>query len=294
MWAGLRDPEPDEVTRLGTLLGVHELAIEDAVKGAQRPKIERYGDWLVLVMRSARYDEASERLDTGDVHLMVRADAVVMVQRGLPDPLADVCSRLASDATSGSQPIGLLYTVLDAVVDGYGACLVGLDDDVNEVELAVFADHRVTGESGRIVARLYFLQRETLQLHRAVRPLLSVFPELRADGFVARATDWSAYLRDVADHLARQADELQSLREVLNAALGANATQVSLRQNEDMRKISAWAGMAAVPTLIAGIYGMNFEKLPELHWDLGYPMAIGIMAAAVLLIYRRFKRSGWL
>ncbi|HEU5082030.1 MAG TPA: magnesium and cobalt transport protein CorA, partial [Acidimicrobiales bacterium] len=294
VWAGLHDPGPDEIAHVAEVFDLHPLAVEDAIKARQRPKVERYGPWLFVVLKTGRYLDEPEEVEFGEIQLFVGPDAVVVLRRGEPVPLGTVRRRLEADPDRlASGPVAVLHGVLDEVVDAYQLCLSGLDDDVNEVELEVFSEH-TRGQGSRLVERMYFLQRELLELHRALQPLGDGMAVLRTDPTVTGADDWPSYFRDVTDHLRRQQDQLAGLRDLLNAALAANATQVSLRQNEDMRRISAWVAIVAVPTMIAGIYGMNFEHMPELEWVAGYPLSLAVMVAISGTLYRLFRRSGWL
>lgn len=294
VWTGLVEPTAAEVADVARVFELHPLAVEDAIKAGQRPKVERYGDWLFVVLRTARYLDETEELDFGEIQLFVGTHAVVVLRRGEPAPLAEMRARLEADPEHlAAGPVAVLHAVVDEVVDGYQLCLTGVDDDVNEVELQVFSDHHGP-TSARIVERIYFLQREILELHRAMHPLTTAISHLRSDPLAGNHDVLSAYFRDVDDHLQRQEDQLHTLREVLAATLAANATQISLRQNEDMRRISAWVAMAAVPTMIAGIYGMNFDHMPELGWVGGYPSVLGVMALICLSLHWQFRRSGWL
>lgn len=294
VWAGLHDPGPDEVGQVADVFDLHPLAVEDAHRSHQRPKAERYGDWLFVVLRAARYLDEPEEIEIGEIQLFVSAGAIVVIRRGAPVPLAPVRARLESvPERLATGPVAVMHGVIDEVVDGYSDCLEGLDDDVNEVERDVFADHSTHADSA-VIERMYFLQREILELHRSVHPLAASFGSVRNDVLVTSAQGWDAYFRDVVDHLSRQQDQLQVLRDLLGAALAAHGAQISLRQNEDMRRISAWVAIVAVPTMIAGIYGMNFENMPELTWDVGYPATLGAMAVVCFILWRWFRRSGWL
>ncbi len=294
VWAGLHDPVSAEIAEVARIFGLHPLAVEDAIKAKQRPKAERYDDWLFVVLKTALYLEKSEELEFGEIQIFARSDAIVVLRRGEPVPLGGLRSRLeAHNETLVSGPIAVLHAVVDEVVDAYQHCLTGLDDDVNEVELAVFAADQRSSAS-RLVERIYFLQREILELHRALVPLGTAMVHLRADEAILDDRRWDAYFRDIDDHLLRQQDQLSTLRDLLSAALNAHATQITLRQNEDMRRISAWVAIVAVPTMIAGIYGMNFQHMPELEARLGYPLTLGVMAVVCVGVYRLFRRSGWL
>ncbi len=294
VWAGFHDPSEGEIQTLVETFGLHPLAAEDLIKAQQRPKAERYGDWLFVDMRTARYLDEPESVEFGEIQILCNEHAVVVVRRGEPVPLAAVRTRLESDeAALSAGPVEVLHAILDVVVDAYQHVLDGLDDDVNEVELDVFSDHQ-RNHSSRVVSRIYFLQREVLQLHRAMHPLITSIAVLRSDQLVIQDRGWDAYFRDINDHLMREVDQLQTLRDLILAALAANSAQVSLRQNDDMRRISAWVAIAAVPTMLAGIYGMNFEHMPELESRVGYPLILAVMAIVCVGLYRAFRRSGWL
>lgn len=294
VWAGVHDPEPDEIERIISVFGIHPLAVEDVVSGNQRPKVERYDDWLFVVLHTGRYLDEPETVDFGELQILATDHSVVVIRRGDPVPLGRVRRRLEALPESLTDgPVAVVHAVLDEVVDSYDTVLAGLDDDVSEVELDVFADDERRSGAG-LTERIYFLQREVLELHRAMSPLSAAMTTLRADRVVREHAGWDAYFRDVTDHLLRQVDQLHTLRDLIASALAANATQVGLRQNDDMRKISAWVAIAAVPTMIAGIYGMNFEHMPELGSVVGYPVVLAVMATACVTLYRAFRRSGWL
>ncbi len=294
VWAGMHDPDPEEINEIVDVFGLHPLAVEDMVTANQRPKVERYDEWLFVVLRTARYLDEPETVEFGEIQLLCDEHTIVVIRHGAPCPLESVRRRLERDAEAlGNGPIEVLHAVIDRVVDNYLAVLAGLDDDVGEVELDVFANDE-HGRGSRLVERIYFLQREVLEVHRALYPLMAALPTLRMDPIVKGDQQWDAYFRDVEDHLLRQADQLGTLRELIATTLTVNATQVSLRQNDDMRRISAWVAIAAVPTMIAGIYGMNFEHMPELAWSIGYPLVLAFMAIVCTLLYRAFRRSGWL
>jgi magnesium transporter len=294
IWAGMHDPDPKEIDEIVDVFGLHPLAVEDMVSANQRPKVERYDEWLFVVLRTARYLDEPETVEFGEIQLLCDEHTIVVIRHGAPCPLEAVRRRLERDTEAlRNGPIEVLHAVVDRVVDSYLTVLAGLDDDVSEVELDVFADHE-HGQGSRLVERIYFLQREVLEVHRALYPLMAALPTLRLDPIVKGNQQWDAYFRDVQDHLLRQADQLQTLRELIATTLTANATQVSLRQNDDMRRISAWVAIAAVPTMIAGIYGMNFDHMPELAWSIGYPLVLAFMAIVCTLLYRAFRRSGWL
>ena len=291
VWVGLHDPTAEELDEVATVFGLHPLAVEDALKAKQRPKAERYGDSLFVVMKTAQYLDEPEEVEFGEIQMFVATTYIVVIRHGNPVPLTGVRAAVEAEPTLlAAGPAAVLYAVIDAVVDHYGLVLEGLDDDVNEVELEVFENLPADRNPAE---RIYFLKREVLEFHRSLVPLVSAVASLRADPLVLGSPGLGDYFRDVHDHLLRLADGLQTVRELLVAALGANATQVSLRQNEDMRRISAWVAIVAVPTMIAGIYGMNFEHMPELQSQFGYPLVLGVMFGACAILYRLFRRSGW-
>ena len=292
VWIGLHEPSNFELSGLVHEFGLHPLAVEDAVKAHQRPKFERYGDTLFMVFKTARYVEHrpltwdSEIVETGEVMLFVGEHFVVSVRHGT-GALHRVRSHLEQNSGLLKQgPAAVIYAVADAVVDGHLAVADEVKDDVDEIEAAVFAP-RV----GRDVERVYQFKREVLDFRRAVVPLVGPLNELREAPEMAGLAD---EVRDVDDHLQRVAEQVANFDELLNALLDAQLARVSMQQNNDMRKISAWVAIAAVPTMIAGIYGMNFDHMPELHWIFGYPLIIGIMATVCIGLYRAFRRSGWL
>ncbi|WP_040496642.1 magnesium and cobalt transport protein CorA [Ilumatobacter nonamiensis] len=294
VWAGVHDPGSAELNELFTVFGPHPLAVEDAVTARQRPKFERYDDWSLLVLHTAHYVDDPETVEFGEIQVLCDHVSAVVIRRGAPTPLVAARRRLeARPEAVADGPVSVVHGVIDEVVDSYDAVLAGLDDDVSEVELAVFAEDD-RGRDADLVERMYFLQREMLRLHRAFQPLGTAIAALRADPLVKGRPDWDAYFRDVVDHLLRQIDQLHTLRDLIASALAANATQVGLRQNDDMRKISAWVAIAAVPTMIAGIYGMNFDNMPELDNRFAYPIVLVVMVTACLGLYRAFRRSGWL
>lgn len=297
VWVGLHDPTPGELAEVAEVFDLHPLAVEDAHTADQQPKVERFGDSLFIVLRTARYLDEVEQVQFGEVEIFASARYVVVIRHGEPVPLAPVRTELEQDpALLAVGPVAVVHAVLDAVVDRYEEVLSGLDNDVTEVELEVFSGRTGGSAAGRgnPVERIYFLRREVLELHRAMHPLSTAMPTLRRDPLVSRSVEFDEYFRDVVDHLARQADQLAILRELLADALSANATQVNLRQNADMRKISAWVAIAAVPTMVAGVYGMNFEHMPELDSMYGYPTILVLTGSVCFALHRRFRRAGWL
>ncbi len=293
VWIGLHEPTDEEISGLAAEFNLPALAVEDAVNAHQRPKLDRYGDILFLVFKSTRYLEhpvltvSSEVVQTGEVMLFVGANFVISVRHGALGALHRIRARLeAAPETLRQGPAAVIYAVADATVDGHLAVADALEDDVDEIEAAVFAP-RV----GRDVGRLYQFKREVLEFRRSVVPLQGPLAELRAAPEMACFTE---EMRDVDDHLQRVSEQVAGFDELLNALLDSQLARVSVQQNDDMRKISAWVAIAAVPTMLAGIYGMNFDHMPELHWTFGYPLLIGVMVLVCTGLYRLFRKSGWL
>ncbi|HET7418258.1 MAG TPA: magnesium/cobalt transporter CorA [Solirubrobacterales bacterium] len=288
VWLGVVEPSPAEFDEVAAEFGLHELAVEDAVRAHQRPKVEEYGDTLHVVVKTARYVDPEEVIEIGEISIFVAPDFVITVRHGEAD-LTPVRKRLGERPDLlANGPGAVLYGIVDHVVDRYMEAAHGFDTDVREVELQVF------GEGRNPTERIYKLEREVLEFQAATAPLGEALEELCARNYAVVPEALHEYFRDVEDHLRRVTTRIENFRELLDSALEANLTQVSMRQNEDMRKISAWVAIAAVPTMVAGIYGMNFENMPELEWSFGYPTVLGITLAICLYLYWRFKRAGWL
>ena len=289
VWLGVLEPSAEEFDSIAREFGLHELAVEDAVKAHQRPKVELYGDTLFVVVKTARYVDSEEVIEVGELMLFVNPRFIVTVRHGEGD-LSAVRERIERRPELLRHGPGMaLYAILDHVVDGYEVAAQGVDVDIQEVERQVFAD-----DGTNPAERIYKLEREVLDFHAAVAPLSDAVDEIARGHFAVVPDELHEYFRDVHDHLRRASGRIAGFRELLGSALHANLTQVSVRQNEDMRKISAWVAILAVPTMIAGIYGMNFDEMPELHWRFGYPFVLALILVICLLLHRRFKRIGWL
>jgi magnesium transporter len=289
-WIGLFEPSPDEFEEVREEFHLHELAVEDAISAHQRPKLETYGETLFVVLKPAFYDDATESVAMGEILIFFSDDFVVAVRHGDASQLVQVRKRLEADPEEMAYgPGAVLLEIIDQVVDDYAGVLTGLEDDVRQIEEQVFSVGEVTPTE-----RIYRLKREAIGFRQATQPLLEPLDRLARGRFAAIHPELRHYYRDVHDHLTRVVDRILALDDLLGSILDANLAQVSLRQNEDMRKISAWVAMAAVPTMLAGIWGMNFDHMPELDEWWGYPLAIGLMAIVVGILYRVFKRSGWL
>jgi magnesium transporter len=290
VWIGLHDPSPAVVEAVGEHFELHPLAVEDAVDAHQRPKLEVYGDSLFVVLKTARYIDSDELIDIGEVMVFLGPRFVVTVRHGDASPLHEV--RLDLEAHPDLLSIGpssVLYAVADRIVDDYSAVIEGIAVDVEEVEADVFS-----GVGRNHAERIYKLKREVLEFNRATGPLVDSVDRLARGKYDQIPDTIRAYFRDVNDHLLRVHDQLEGYRDLLTSVLEANLAQVTVRQNEDVRKISVVVALLAVPTLIAGIYGMNFDHMPELRWHLGYPAAIGLMVVLCLSLVAYFRRVGWL
>ncbi len=289
-WLGLFEPDESEFDEVRRQFDLHELAVEDAITAHQRPKLELYDDTVFVVLKPARYLDETEDIELGEILLFVDKDFVVAVRHGQASQLVRVRHALESHPEElALGPGAVLMAVVERVVDDYSAVLTQLEIDVEQVEREVFSV-----EEDAPTERIYKLKREVLEFASATTPLLGPLDRLARGRFEAIHPDLREYFRDTHDQVQRIVDQIVTLRDLLTSILDANLTQVSVRQNEDMRKISAWVAIAAVPTLLAGVWGMNFDGMPELGWNFGYPLAILIMSGICGTLYLRFKRSGWL
>jgi magnesium transporter len=303
-WIGLDRPAEEQLLTVAEQFGLHKLAVEDAIVAHQRPKLERYGETLFVVLRAARYLDDVEEVDFGELHVFVGPHFVLTVRHGQAPDLAAVRRRLEDDPELLARgPEAILYGILDAVVDGYAPVVAGLQNDIDEIETEVF------GRDPKVTRRIYELSREVIEFQRATRPLLDILGRLEA-GFDKYCTDEELrrYLGDVADHATIAAERVDGFRQTLADILTLNATLVSQAQNEEVRqltvasyaqneeikKVSAWAAILFAPTVVGTIYGMNFDHIPELHWTAGYPFALGLMLSVSIILYAIFKRRGWL
>jgi magnesium transporter len=289
VWIALHEPTPAELDSVRREFGLHELAVEDAQHGHLRPKAEVYGDSLFVVFKPAFYDDEREAVETGEVQLLIGDRFVITVRRDETD-LSSVLQELEQRPDLLRMgPSTVLYGVLGKVVDGYYPVIDALDTDIGQVEADVFSPSR-----SNPAERIYKLKREVLELHDAVAPLEEPLGAIIRGAFPRVPEELRPFYQEVRGHVVKAVRALDDFRELLTSVLTANLTQVSVRQNEDTRKISAWAAIIAVPTLITGVYGMNFEHMPELGWTFGYPLALAAMGVACALLYRAFKRAGWL
>ncbi|AJW79029.1 magnesium/cobalt transporter CorA [Clavibacter michiganensis] len=303
-WIGLYRPDPEELHRVADEFGLHPLAVEDALSGHQRSKMERYGDTWFVVLRPARYLDADERVEFGELHVFVGPDFVVTIRHAESPDLAAVRHRLEEDPELlALGPRAVMYAILDQVVDEYGPVAAGLEDDVDEIEDQIF------GADPDVSRRIYALMREVTAFQRATAPLGSILDDLRK-----RAEEHEVDLelrrgfRDVHDHVIRVAERADAFRTLLQNALTVHTTLVGQRQNDEMKKltetslaqndqvkrISSWAAILFAPTLVGTIYGMNFVNMPELKWTYGYPLALGLMVVMGVILYAAFRKRGWI
>ncbi|MGH8923627.1 MAG: magnesium/cobalt transporter CorA [Acidimicrobiia bacterium] len=289
-WIGLHEPTEEEFESVREEFGLHELAVEDAIHAHQRPKLDVYDDTLFVVLKPARYVDPVEVIELGEILLFVDRRFMVAVRHGEASRLVEVRKNLESDPEElALGPSAVLLAILDRVVDDYGNVLEGLDTDIRELESTVFAESSMTPTE-----RIYKLKREINQFLSATAPLEEPLARLSRGRFPAINPELKEYFADVHDHLVKVVERIGTYHDLLTSILAANLTQVSVRQNNDMRKISAWVAIAAVPTMLAGIWGMNFTFMPELRRPWGYPLALGIMGLVCYGLYRKFKQSGWL
>ncbi|MEU2897565.1 magnesium and cobalt transport protein CorA [Streptomyces sp. NPDC088106] len=301
VWIGLHEPNEAEFAGIAREFGLHPLAVEDAVQAHQRPKLERYDDSLFTVFKTVHYldherlSASSEVVETGEVMCFTGRDFFITVRHGGQGSLRALRHRLQDDPELMAKgPSAVLHAIADHVVDGYIAVADAMQDDIDEVETKVFSPGRKGTPRGTDAGEIYQLKREVLEFKRAVAPLLR--PMLLLSERPMRLVDpeIQKYFRDVADHVARVQEQVIGFDELLNSILQANLAQASVAQNEDMRKITSWAAIIAVPTMVCGVYGMNFDYMPETHWKYGYPVVLGVTVAICLGIHRTLKRNGWL
>ncbi len=303
-WIGLYRPTEEELRTVAQEFGLHPLAVEDALKGHQRPKIEHYGDVLFIVLRSARYLDAPEEVEFGEVHLFIGPNFAISIRHAESPDLGRVRKRLEQQPDLlALGPHAVLYAIFDEVVDEYQPVISGLENDIDEIEGQIF-----TGDA-TVSKRIYKLASEVMAFQRATHPLADVL-QILEDGYEKKGVNLELRrnLHDVLDHSLKTVERADSFRALLQNALTVQSTLVTQNQNEEMRslsrasieqgdqvkKISGWAAILFAPTLIAAIYGMNFRFMPELQWGFGYPFALGLMLASAVVLYIVFKKRDWL
>ena len=289
VWLGMYEPTVDELQDVGRRFGLHELALEDAYRAHQRPKLEDYDESYFIVLRPSRYDDEKEEVEFGEIMLFVSRTYVIAVRHGAASELTGVRRQLeAHPELLEAGPAAAVWAILDKVVDDYQPVVDGIDNDITEVETEIF-QHQTDSTQ-----RIYFLKREVIEFHNAAAPLLLPLEALERGAFPNMDEQLRRYFRDVADHARRVDEQVRAQRELLTSILEANLALLGVKQNEVVRSISAWAAIIAVPTFLASIWGMNFTHMPELDQPWGYWVALAMMAIAVVFLFRFFKRVHWL
>jgi magnesium transporter len=287
---GLHEPDEAEMARVAEIFGLHRLAVEDSLHPVQRPKLEKYGDMVFLVLKTLCYAKESDTVKGGQVALFMGPDYVVTVRQGAEFELESVRHHLEEHPDALKQgPAAVVHAVCDRVVDLYELVVSDLETDVDEVEASVFSPQRP-----HVSKQIYALNRELTTMRRAVNPLRAPMQQFAQADIRGVSADMALFFRDVADHLSRISDEVDSLSNQLSSAFDANQSRIGVQQNDDMRRMSAWAAIFAVVSVLSGIYGMNFVRMPELRWSFGYPLVVLVMAGLSVVLYRKFKKSGWL
>jgi magnesium transporter len=292
VWIGLHEPTHAEFDAVTSEFELHPLAVEDAIKAHQRSKLERYDDCLFLVFKTARYDDAAEAIEFSEIQMFAGDRFVITVRHGQASALAPVRHQLEADPERlALGPIAVVHGILDRVVDDYRPVLDGLDHDILEIESQVFSPDRTNPAE-----RIYKLRRQVLDMYRNVEPLIEPLAQLQTGRhpFGAAEVELGPYFRDIHDHLRREVARIDIQRDLLSEVLNVNLTHVSVQQNEDMRRISGWVAIAAVPTMLAGLWGMNFEHMPELDEWWGYPLALMVMAGSAFFLFRWLRSRRWI
>ena len=290
LWLGLVEPTAEELQHAAAVLGLHPLSVEDAAHPHQRPKVEIFGETTLSVFKTVFYDDAVSAIDTGEVAVFTSSRFVVTVRHGIGAQLATTRHTLEADPTFLAHgAYSVLHAVVDKVADDYLVIADELETDIAALERQVFTDDATSDAEA-----IYRLKREVIEFRRAVRPLRQELERLMSGHVAGMANELAPFFRDVCDHIERVADAVEGFDELLAGMLQADLAQIQVRQNSDMRRITAWVAIAAVPTMVAGLYGMNFDHMPELRWRYGYPMVVAALVAACALLWRRFRKAGWL
>ena len=290
VWVGLSSPTQEEFDHVVGELNFHQLAVEDAVSAQQRPKIEEYGGLTFFVLKTVFYNESRSEITTGELMCFVDPHFIVIVRHGEGSPLATVRQEIEARADFLTQgPFAVLHAVADRVIDGYITIATELENDVIELENKVFGGTRQTFSQ-----EIYFLKREIIEYRHAIEPLVIPLQKLVSETYQPTPNLLKPFFRDTLDHLQRACEHASGMDSLLSSALQADLAHIQVRQNEDVRRISAWVALAAGPTMIAGIYGMNFDFMPELRWKFSYPLLlVGITSLSAFLFYK-FRKSEWL
>jgi magnesium transporter len=290
VWLGLAEPTEAEFAKIAEDFQFHPLAMEDAVVAHQRPKFEEFPDVNLFVLKTAFYEDKGSLISTGEILAFIGSYFIVVVRHGNGAPLANTRHNLESNpAHLARGPYAVLHAILDHVIDCYIDISSELETDVNQAEQKVFGPERISASQ-----EIYLLKREVIEFRHAIDPLLAPLQHIASIDARGIPAELTPFFRDTLDHLSRASDAASGLDSLLSSALQAEIAQVQLQQNEDMRKITSYVALASVPTMVAGIYGMNFDTMPELRYKFGYPIVIGSLVAITLFLYRKFKKSGWL
>ncbi|GAA4410063.1 magnesium/cobalt transporter CorA [Actinokineospora soli] len=294
-WVGLFEPDLAELSRIAEVFDLPELGVHNAVRAHQRPKLERFREGLFLVLKTVKHvahtsaASASEIVETGEIMVFLGAGHIVTVRHRDQSRLGALRAELeAAPDRLALGPAAVLHALVDHVVDDYLAVTEAFEHDIDEVEGLVFAPRSTISPE-----QMHLMKRELIELRRSIAPLATPLRVL-ADNRALVPESISSYYRDVADHLETVAERIAGFDEILTTLLNATLAKVTLQQNNDMRRITAWAAIIAVPTLVVGVYGMNFDHMPELHWRYGYPVVLALTFAVCLVLYRSFKRNQWL
>lgn len=292
LWVGIYEPDEELLTQIQQAFGLHDLAIEDAHRAHQRPKLEVYDNCLFIVLRTARLSEGGERrIEFGETHAFVGSRYVVTVRHGSLKSHVGLRARCEASPQLLAKGEGfVLHALMDFVVDQYFPVIDALEKELDDLEEQIFSGRFVRS----VTARLYHLRRDLLSLKQAVTPLIEVAAHLARINSELISADTRPYFQDVHDHVIRIADVIDNLQQLSNVALEANLALISVGQNDDTKRLAAWAAILAVPTMIAGLYGMNFKFMPETEWAYGYPVALFVMFCICGLLYRWFRKVGWL
>lgn len=291
VWVGLHEPGEKLLKELQAEFGLHDLAIEDALNAHQRPKLESYGDTVFIVLRTAQMNFKKHHIDFGETHFFLGSNFIVNVRHGSSLSYKEVRSRCEGTPELLSKgPAFALYAVMDSIVDQYFPVIEAMEQELVEVEEQIFGSKPTRGTTQRV----YELKRELLEVKQVITPLIDICDKLMRFNMKLIPEDTRPYFRDVYDHALRIKEMLDNTRDLVTAALEANFSLTSISQSEVSKKFAGWAAIIGVPTMIAGIYGMNFEAMPELHWHYAYPVVLIVTFGLCIVLYVFFKRSGWL
>lgn len=290
IWLGLAEPTPNEFEKIVGDFRFHPLAVEDAITAHQRPKFEEYPGVQAFVLKTAFYEESSSQVSTGEIFCFIGDYFIVVVRHGNGAPLVNTRHALESNPEQLAKgPYAVLHAILDHVIDCYIDISIELENDVLAVE------HKVFGGDSKTVSRdIYLLKREIIEFRHAIDPLLAPLQQVASVGARHVPDSLTPFFRDTLDHLSRASDAASGLDSLLGSALQADLAHVQVQQNADMRKITSYVALASVPTMVAGVYGMNFDVMPELRWKFGYPLVLVSLLVLTGFLYRKFKKSGWL